>query len=142
MKGYKRVGSTFDPAKYPDVAAGMKAWDGQRGIDGIYKNAKGEYVIVESKGKGVTVKDEVCGLVDRLCMTGTGRQLSEQWIDVNLDKIVNKSDAKAIRDGLNKGNGSVTRIYAQTDGVTTIFNEVHSIAGDLSSAVIGKTWKP
>lgn len=141
MKGYKRVGATFDPAKYPDVAAGMKAWDGQTGIDGIFKNAKGEYVIVESKAKGVGVKDEVAGCVDRLCMTGTGRQMSFDWIEKNLDKLVpDAAEAAKIRKGLEAG--TVTRVYAQTDGTKTIFNEVISTAGDLKSAEIGKTWSP
>ena len=142
MKGYKRVGETFDPSKYPDTAAAIKAWDGQRGIDGIFVNAKGEYIFVESKGKGVTVKDEVAGCVDRLCPTKDhGRQMSEQWINDNLAKIVpNDAERTKIANGLR--DGKIKRVYAQTDGGTTVFNEILTPAGNLGDAVIGAKWTP
>lgn len=142
MKDYQRVGNTFDPSKYPDAKTAMKAWDGQTGIDGIFKNSKGEYVIVESKGKGVTVKDEVVGCVDKLCPTKeNGRQMSEQWIEANLDKLVpDPVEAAKIRAGLQ--NGTITRVYAQTDGGQTIFNEILTPPGNPGGAVIGKPWNP
>ena len=142
LKGYTRVGNTFDPSKYPDDAARMAAYDGQTGIDGIFKNDKGEYIIIESKAKGGEVKDDVVGCVDKLCKVKSGdRQLSEKWTLDRLEKLVpNKAERDKIILGLS--TGKTKRIYAQTDGGKTVFNEVDTPSGDTTDAVIGKVWTP
>jgi Pretoxin HINT domain len=140
-KGYSRVGNTFDPAKYPDTDAAFKAWDGQTGIDGIFKNSKGEYVIVESKTTGGVKKADPAGCVDKLCNTADGRQMSMDWIDARLDAIVTDPAERArIRAGL--ASGTVKRVYAQTDSSGTTYNEIVTRAGDPSQAEIGAVWKP
>lgn len=143
--GYKPVGGTFDIKRYPDVDSGFAAWDGQTGIDGIYKNAKGEYVIIESKGKGTAVKDDPSGCVDKLCNTNDGRQLSLDWTVARLEKLIPDPVERArVERGLR--NGTVKRVYAQTDENGTVFHEVATPTGaggpNTRDAVIGGEWKP
>ncbi|MEF7615653.1 polymorphic toxin-type HINT domain-containing protein [Aquincola sp. MAHUQ-54] len=145
-KGYTPVGKTFNIRDYPDVETAFRSWDGQTGIDGIYKNARGEYIIIESKGKGTFVKDEVEGCRDRLCGTQLdGRQLSMVWTQRRLEKLIpDVGERRRIQFGLQ--NNSVKRIYAQTDGNRTIFHEVltplKNGEPNLMDAVIGGLWQP
>lgn len=136
---YEPVGKSFDPrGMTPDDA--FKAWDGQTGIDGIYKDKNGNYIIIESKATGGTKKADPEGCVDRLCtLSGGERQMSNQWIRERIDKLVTDPvEAKIIRDSL--ALGKVKRVYAVTDEKGTSYNEITS-SGD-TDARIGKTWKP
>nr|WP_315400797.1 hypothetical protein [uncultured Duganella sp.] len=79
------MGNSFDPTgKSP--AEAIAAWDGQTGIDGLYKDAKGNYVIVESKAtRGKSNKDP-SECVAKLCTMKAGeRQMSDKWIKDRLD---------------------------------------------------------
>lgn len=139
--GYVPVGKSFDPGtKTMDVA--FKEWDGQTGIDAIYKDKNGNYVIVESKATGGTKKSDPDGCVAKLCTMKTGeRQMSDQWIDDRLDAIVTDPvERQIIRDNLTKKNGVVTRVYAQTDEHGTQYNVIDRV--NPTEVKIGKGWKP
>ncbi len=82
------------------------------------------------------------GCVDKLCKVTNGdRQLSEKWTFERLEKLVpDKGERGKIIAGL--ASGKTKRIYAQTDGGKTVFNEVDTPNGDRTNAVIGKVWTP
>lgn len=83
----------------PDDA--FRAWDGQTGIDGIYRDARGNYVIVESKATGGVKASDPQGCVARLCPTNDGRQMSDAWIEARLERLVSDpAERRRILDGL------------------------------------------
>ncbi len=154
--GYQPVGGTknLDPKlKSPDEA--FKSWNGQTGLDGIFKK-DGKYVIVESKATGGEKNGVPDNTVEKL--TGTkknGRQLSDAWIDNHLENMVRKGEISstekdAIMGGLK--SGSTKRVYVQTDANGTSYHEVRG--GDKNgnngkpgtlgkeARVMGTTWKP
>jgi hypothetical protein len=136
-KGYEPVGKSFDPrGMSPDDA--YKAWDGQTGIDGIYKDAQGNYVIVESKATGGVKKADPEGCVDKLClMAGGERQMSNKWILDRVDSLVGEPEATKIKNAV-QGN-TAKKIYAQTDQTGTTYRHVTEIRGKVE---IGKVWNP
>jgi hypothetical protein len=140
-KGYEPVGKSFDPGnKSMDVA--FKEWDGQTGIDAIYKDKKGNYVIVESKATGGKKMSDPEGCVAKLCTMQTGeRQMSDKWIDERLDALVTDPvERQIIRNNLTRNNGVVSRVYAQTDGHGTQYNVIDRV--NANEVKIGKTWEP
>jgi len=139
--GYKTVGNSFDP-KSKNLNDAFADWDGQTGIDGIYRDANGRYFIVESKATGGTKKADPDGCVDKLCIMATGeRQMSKKWIIARLEKAVPDAvERQKIIDGLENQDGSVTRLYAQTDAHGTSYNVINEFEPD--KVTIGTKWKP
>jgi hypothetical protein len=140
-RGLTPVGNSFNPnGKNPQVA--FSDWDGQTGIDGLYRDAKGNYVIVESKATGGKKKGEPDECVAQLCTMKDGeRQMSAKWIADRLDKMgVTPAERKAIVDGLAANDGSVKRIYAQADGNGSSYHEINETAA--GGVKVGKTWTP
>ncbi|MRW90360.1 hypothetical protein GJ699_10215 [Duganella sp. FT80W] len=138
-ENYKPVGNSFDiEGKTPSEA--YAAWDGQTGIDGIYKK-DGKYVIVESKATGGTKNADPAGCVAKLCQTDDGRQMSDDWIKARLQKIVPDPVERAqILDDLK--NGKVTKVYAQTDGAGTSYHVIDNVANNSKEVTIGGSWTP
>ena len=81
------------------------------------------------------------GCVAKLCTMKTGeRQMSRKWIEDRLQKMVpDKDERQKIIDGLD--DGSVTRVYAQTDANGTIYNVINENKAD-KTVTIGGTWTP
>lgn len=73
--GYEPIGGTLSSQN--SVGDTISQRQGQNGIDGIYRNDDGEYVIVETKASST---NRTCGLEN----TNHGRQMSEQWLRLNL----------------------------------------------------------
>lgn len=138
--GFEPIGGTKDLRDKPTNDA-YSGWRGQTGIDGIYVDKDGNYLIVESKATGGTKMGDPEDCVGSLCMTKDGRQMSDQWINNRLEKAV---PDKAERDKLMvaMSQNKVKRIYAQTDKDGTIYNEILGVAGDDKAVIIGKEWKP
>lgn len=141
-KGYEPVGKSFDPRGMSPEDA-YKAWDGQTGIDGIYKDKNGNYVILESKATGGTKNADPQGCKDKLCMVSGGRQMSQVWVDARIDALVTDPiERKAIRDGLRPpGNGTVKKVYALTDGNGRSYHLIDDMPGG-TDVKIGKVWNP
>lgn len=136
--GYKPVGKSFDvdPSKSPQYTYGL--WDGQTGIDGIYVK-DGKYVIVESKATGGAKKSDPSDCVVKLCKTNDGRQMSNEWIEARLDKIVTDpvERAKILQD---LQSNKVTKVYAQTDGAGTSYHVINNNGS--KDVLIGDPWIP
>jgi hypothetical protein len=135
---YKPVGNSFNPTKHGGSDKAFKAWDGQTGIDGIYVDAKGNYVIVESKATGGLKASDPSDCVMELCKMKTGeRQMSKEWIKDRLEKIVSEPELSQIVEGLDKNNGKVKRVYAQTDEAGTTYHEVVDVGSEGKDVKIG-----
>lgn len=108
-KGYTPVLSV-DPAK----VGAFDSWKGTSGIDGIFKDKDGNYVIVESKTTGADLPKDPCGKSDKLCkLTGGEMQMSNKWISDRVKGLPepHKSEIlKAMEDG------KLTKVYAKTEG--------------------------
>jgi hypothetical protein len=118
------------------------AWDGQTGIDGIYKNAAGDWVIIESKGTGALKKSDPEGCKGGMCkMVGGERQMSDVWIDERLGKILNPTELAEYKTA--KAAGKVKKVYAITDakGVTTTHSIIDIRPGD-KDVKVGSPWDP
>lgn len=102
----------------------FEAWQGKKGIDGIFKDPQGNYVIVESKTTGGKKPNDPEGCVARLCMTSeNGRQMSDKWIMDHINKSdLDPAEKDAILKAINK-NG-IKKVYAQTDVNGTTFHEI------------------
>ena len=112
-KGYTMVRGVDN--KSDDALA---KWKGQTGIDGIYKDKAGNYVIVESKATGGVNPSDPTGCVAGLCNTkADGRQMSRQWIETRIrdDKSLSKAEQDKIIDGLSGKPPTTKRVYAQSD---------------------------
>jgi hypothetical protein len=123
----------------------LAKWNGQKGIDGIYRKPDGTYVIVESKATGGVNPSDPTGCVAGLCNTGSGRQMSKDWITkrVNDDASLSAAEKKAITDGLTGPPVTTKRVYAQSDDTSgTQFFEIVDKNGESDKAEIGKIWKP
>jgi hypothetical protein len=117
------------------------AWKGKGGIDGIYKDKDGNYVIVESKATGGVKPSDPEGCVAGLCkLTGGERQMSTEWLlkRIKGDESIPQAERDAIQAAIKNGNAK--RIYAQTDDAGTTFHEINSTG--TKDATIGKTWNP
>jgi len=140
-KGYQPVGNSFKPeGKSPDDL--YKEWDGQTGIDALYKDKDGNYVIVESKATGGKKSSDPEGCVGALCKMKTDdkeRQLSDKWIKDRLAKMVPDpvERAKILQE---MRNGSVKKVYAQTDVNGTTYHLVNDVNDN--DVKIGKVWNP
>lgn len=141
-KGYEPVGKSFNPkGKSPQDA--FKEWDGQKGIDGIYKDKNGNYVIVESKASGGFKNADPKDCVDKLCLLKGGeRQLSDTWLlDKRIDEMVSDPvERNIIKEAVGKNQSSVKRIYARTDSNGTAYFEVKP--NGKKDVKIGSEWKP
>lgn len=136
--GFEPVGGTprFKGNPQDDFAA----WDGQTGIDGIYKNADGDWVIIESKASGAVKKSDPTGCKGGMCkMVGGERQMSDDWIEPRLSKIL--SDAELAEYDAAKRAGKVKKVYAYTDGkgVTKTYDVIDIGSDDVK---VGKPWDP
>lgn len=138
---YKPVGDSFNPARPGE----FDRWNGQKGIDGIYQKPDGTYVLIESKATGGIKNADPAGCVDKLCNTGSGRQMSRDYIKERLDNDKSLTDKQ--REDIMKGldNGKTERVYAQTDAKGTTYHEiVDKLDGDgkplPKSVEIGKVW--
>lgn len=139
-KGYTPVGNSFDPfGMTPEQA--FKAWNGQTGIDAIYKDRNGNYVIIESKATGGTKKADPDGCVEKLClMKDRTRQMSDKWIRDRLaDMIPDPVERKKVEDALT--NKTAKRVYAQTDQNGTSYHEITE-AKTNEVKVSNKKWNP
>jgi len=98
-KGYKPVGNTDGIYK-----------PGRQGIDGIYKDPQGNYIITEAKyGSG------------KLGETADGLQMSDTWLnDRRLIDKVGLEEADAIRQAINNGNVEKWLIQIGEDGSTSM----------------------
>lgn len=136
--GFEPVGGTprFKGNPQDDFAA----WDGQTGIDGIYKNADGDWVIIESKASGAVKKSDPTGCKGGMCkMVGGERQMSDVWIEARLDKILNATE-RAEYDAAKKAK-KVKKVYAYTDGKGQ--TKTYSIDEITSTDVkVGSPWDP
>jgi len=138
-KGMQPVGKSFDPrGKNPQEL--FAKWYGSRGIDGIYKDADGNYYIIESKATGGEKPGDPEGCKAKLCMTkNSGRQLSKKWTEERLkDLVTDPVELAKITDALN--SGKVKRIYAQTDVDGTSYH--HVIDESPTEVKIGEQWTP
>lgn len=138
--GFEPVGGTprFNGNPLDDFAA----WDGQTGIDGIYKNAAGDWVIIESKVSGAVKKSDPTGCKGGLCTMVEGeRQMSDKWIEERLKKIL--SPAERAEYDAAKLAGKVKKAYAYTDGngVTKTYSVVDIRPGN-TDVKVGKAWDP
>jgi hypothetical protein len=144
-KGYTPI-KAVDPKKPGE----FDSWKGTTGIDGIFKDKNGKYVIVESKTTGAEGPKDLCGKTDKLCtLAGGERQMSNKWIvdRINSDKNLSPAEKADIIKGIS--NGDTTRVYARTDGTgNTTYNTVGSKdpanngkLGD-TTAEIGGVWIP
>lgn len=151
--GYQPVGKSSTDMTRTDIPPHERfnLQDGKQGIDGIYKDKNGNYVLIESKATGGTKKEAPNGTKERLTETKNGTQMSPQWIDNHLSTMVNNGEISAtekikIMDGLK--NGSTRRIYAQTDVKGTSYHEVVSNKNSkgellpLHARVSSVVWKP
>jgi len=123
-----------------DPQADFAAWDGQTGIDGMYKNANGDWVIVESKASGSTKKSDPKECKAGMCkMVGGERQMSDEWIEARLGKIL--SPAELVEYKTAKAAGKVKKVYAYTDGngKTTTHSIVDIGTDDVK---VGDPWDP
>jgi hypothetical protein len=134
---YTPVGKSFNPnGQSPDDA--YKAWRGQTGIDGVYKDASGNYVIVESKATGGTKPGDPSGCKGRMCDTLDGRQMSDDWLIARLNKIVGEPERTALENAIKSKN--VKKVYAQTDQNGTTYHEINDINN--RDVEIGGVWAP
>jgi hypothetical protein len=138
-RGMQPVGKSFDPRGQNPQELFAK-WYGSKGIDGIYKDADGNYIIIESKAIGGAKPDDPAGCKGKLCMTkNSGRQLSKKWTEERLkDLVTDPEELAKITDALNKGK--VKRIYAQTDAEGTTYH--HVIDESPTEVKLGEQWKP
>lgn len=120
--GFEPVGASFDPTKSKSPAAAFAGWHGQTGIDGLYYNPKtGKYVIVESKAHGGEDRLGNKDTKGKMPLMKTGeRQMSNDWIDKNLEAMLpgpaNKAKRDEIRAGIaDESTGTVTKVYVWTD---------------------------
>ena len=123
----------------------LAKWNGQKGIDGIYIDKSGNYVIVESKATGGINPSDPAGCVAGLCNTKSGRQMSEDWIIERIrgDKTMPKEQQDAIINGLKTQPSTTKRVYAQSDDTSgTQFFEIVDRNGNSDEAEIGKIWNP
>jgi hypothetical protein len=137
-KGYEPVGDSFDPRwMTPDNA--YKAWDGQTGIDGIYKDKNGNYVILESKATGGIKQSDPTGCV-RLCkLKGGERQMSNDWIKARLDALV-PDQAEKLRILGQIDTNKIQRVYAITDERGTSYHKI--IPDGETNAKVEGIWTP
>lgn len=138
-KGMQPVGKSFDPrGKTPEEL--FAHWYGRKGIDGIYKDADGNYYIIESKAMGGKKPDDPQDCVAKLCMTkNSGRQLSDDWLKDRLESLVDDPEELAkIKAAL--AQGKVKKIYAQTDGAGTTYHHVVDLLP--SDVKLGVQWFP
>jgi len=138
--GFEPVGGTprFQGNPLDDFAA----WDGQTGIDGIYKNAAGDWVIIESKASGATKKSDPTGCKAGMCtMVGGERQMSNEWIEARLGKILSAKELADYRAA--QAAGKVKKAYAYTDGngVTKTYG-VTEVGTDGRDVKVGAAWDP
>jgi hypothetical protein len=69
------------------------------------------------------------------------RQMSTQWILDRLEKAVpDPVERQKIIQGLKNNDGTVTRLYAQTDAKGTSYSVINHV--DQNNVSIGKKWKP
>lgn len=149
-RGYTPIGKTeeFVKKNADDAHALYPDWVGKNGIDGIYKDKDGNYVIVESKSYLNGKPDNVEGCVDKLCTVDDGktRQMSQKWIEDRLASSgLPKADIDAIKAGLK--DGSVKRVYAMTDETGIKYYEVvdRETPDDpdgVRNAEVGEEWIP
>jgi hypothetical protein len=138
---YEPVAGSFDyRGKSPTDAYAARA--GMHTLDGVLKNPNGKYVLIESKATGGTSKSDPEGCVDRLCkLKNDDRQMSKKYILERLQATVSDPvERQKIIDGLEKDDGSVTRVYAQIDARGPIYNVITETAED--GVKIGKKWNP
>jgi hypothetical protein len=140
--GYEPVGKSLNPDKYANPESTYKAWVGSKGIDGIYVDKKGNYVIVESKATGGIKPGDPSGCVKELCLMKNGeRQMSEAWLEDRLKTMVpDKTERDKIIAGL--ATGKTKKIYAKTDEFGTAYNEIDDVIGNDKEVIIGKKWTP
>jgi len=138
-KGMQPVGKSFDP-RGKDPQELFAKWYGSRGIDGIYKDADGNYIIIESKAMDGEKPGDPEGCKAKLCMTkNSGRQLSKNWVNERLKDLVDDPDELAKIKAAMK-DGKVQRIYAQTDHKGTTYHHVVDLSNN--DVELGKEWKP
>jgi Pretoxin HINT domain len=140
-------GYTSIQAVDPKKVGAFDSWKGTTGIDGIFKDKNGKYVIVESKTTGAEGPKDLCGKTDKLCtLTGGERQMSNAWISERI-KGLPDPDRTLIENQMK--DGTLTRVYARTDGNgNTTYNTIGSKdptknkdPGDIT-AEIGSVWIP
>ena len=138
-KGMQPVGKSFDP-RGKDPQELFAKWYGSRGIDGIYKDADGNYIIIESKAMDGEKPGDPEGCKAKLCMTkNSGRQLSKNWVNERLKDLVDDPDELAKIQAAMK-EGKVKKIYAQTDHKGTTYHEVVDLFD--YDVELGKEWRP
>jgi len=124
----------------------LAKWKGQKGIDAIFKDKDGNYVIVESKATGGVNPSDPEGCVAGLCNTkNDGRQMSKTWIikRIEADSSLTKTEQDKIIKGLDAKPPTTKRIYAQSDDASgTNYFEITDRNGMTDDAQIGKTWTP
>lgn len=141
-KKYTPVGNSFDPrGKEPHEA--YKDWSGQTGIDGMYVDAKGNYVIIESKATGGDKPtDPTCK--EKLCTVKSGaRQMSDNWLDDGRLNKLFKTQAEKDAFLAARASGKVKKVYAVTDETGTNYFEIDDVAGKPNEVNVSKRpWTP
>jgi hypothetical protein len=130
------VRETLEAKGYTVVSAvgkhdgAFEAWQGKKGIDGIFKDPQGNYVIVESKTTGGKKPTDPEGCVAKLCSTKeNGRQMSRTWIENNLkDSVPDPAEREEILRAIE--NKEIKKVYAQTDANGTTFHEIIDVGKD------------
>ena len=116
-KGWERVGGTADDNVSGTIDADIPGYQGQQGIDGIYKRknpqtGETEYLVVETKGSTTNNAGPMSNTKD-------GNQLSKKWID---NRIRDES-----KGGLSSGELRRFEAASQKGNVTTVKAEVTNV---------------
>jgi hypothetical protein len=128
--GFEPLGKTVKPKDIvlpEDFDAAFQKYKGQTGIDGVYKRTnpvtgEAEYWVVESKTTGVADPKAPTGKGE-LKETLSGDQMSQDWVEGNLDKAgLSPADRAKLEADLKAGK--VKKVYAQTDSTGTHFYEL------------------
>lgn len=124
------------------------AWRGQTGIDAIYKDKSGNYVIVESKATGGVKPTDPCGTKGDLCTVKSGeRQMSDVWLRQRINELTAPPLAQADLDKLKveamKDPMTLQKVLARTDKEgNTSFHQINNKGMTGTDVVIGNVWTP
>lgn len=125
---------------------GFEAWRGQTGIDAIYKDQNGNFVIVESKATGGVKPNDPCGTKGDLCTVKSGeRQMSDVWLRQRINELtappLAQADLKKLQDEAKKDPMTVQKVLSRTDkDGDTSFHQINNKGKE--DVVIGNVWTP
>jgi len=147
--GFEPMGKTVRAEEMlipQDFDAALQGWDGQTGLDGVYKRpdpenpGEIEYWVGESKTETVyeqgKPRTDPRGTVGKLKRVTSGeRQLSDEWLEPRLDNFgLSATELRELKTAFK--NGKVKKFYSFTDAHGTRFFEVHNVPGSRTEVTI------